>query len=129
MIIGAHSILYSRKAEADREFLSHVIGLPSVDVGGGWLIFGLPPSEVAVHPSRRSGRHEFYLLCDKIEDFILDMKKQNVRCSRAQQLTWGYLTRITLPGGGKLGVYQPLHKRPKSPRTGRRNRSSKSGRK
>lgn len=127
MIIGAHSILYSRRPEADREFLSQVVGLSSVDAGGGWLIFGLPPSELAVHPARRSGRQEFYLLCENIEDFILDMKKGNVRCSPVQQLTWGYLTHVMMPGGGKLGVYQPLHRRPRPQRGGRRQASKRSG--
>ena len=113
MIIGAHVILYSRKAEADRKFLSSVMRFPSVDVGGGWLIFGLPPSEVAIHPAQRSGRQEFYLMCEDVEDFISDMRTRGLRCSRVRQLSWGRLTKITLPGGGRIGVYQPLHKRPR----------------
>ena len=127
MIIGTHTILYSRNPDADRKFLSRVIGLPSVDQGGGWLIFALPPSEVAVHPAPRSGRQEFYLLCRKIEDFLQDMREQGVRCSRARRLSWGFLTYVNLPGGGKLGVYQPLHKRPRPVVRGTRARTSRTG--
>ncbi len=112
MIIGAHSILYSRDAEADRAFLRDVLKLRGVDAGGGWLIFGLPPSEVAVHPSERNDVHEFYLMCDDIEAFIAKMKKQGVVCSVVQRLAWGLLTHVRLPGGGRLGVYQPRHPRP-----------------
>jgi len=114
MIIGAHSILYSARPEADRAFLRDVLGLPSVDVGDEWLIFGLPPAEVAVHPSEENDVHEFYLMCDDAEAFVADMEKRNVPCAPAQNLGWGILTHVTLPGGGKLGVYQPLHARPKS---------------
>jgi hypothetical protein len=114
MIIGAHSILYSARPEADRAFLRDVLGLPSVDVGDEWLIFGLPPAEVAVHPSEENDVHEFYLMCDDAEAFVADMEKRNVPCAPAQNLGWGILTQVTLPGGGKLGVYQPLHARPKA---------------
>ena len=113
MIIGAHSILYSRDPEADRAFLRDVLEFPSVDVGGGWLIFGLPPAEVAVHPSRKNDVHEFYLMCDDVKAFRAQMKKQGVECAPVQSLGWGVLTQVTLPGGGKLGVYEPRHARPK----------------
>ena len=112
MIIGAHSIIYSTNAEADRAFLREVLRLPNVDVGGGWLIFGLPPAEVAVHPSGENDIHEFYLMCDDIETLIADMKKHNIACTAVQKLDWGLLTQVTLPGGGKLGIYQPRHARP-----------------
>jgi hypothetical protein len=114
VITGAHSIVYSKRPEADRKFLRDVLGLPHVDVGEGWLIFGLPPSEVAVHPSSKNDLHEFYLMCDDVEAFIASMKKHKVACSAARDLGWGILTQITLPGGGKLGVYQARHARPKS---------------
>jgi hypothetical protein len=114
MIIGAHSILYSSRPEADRAFLRDVLGLPSVDVGEGWMIFGLPPAEVAVHPSEENDVHEFYLMCDDAEVFIAEMTKRSVACAPAQNLGWGVLTQVTLPGGGKLGVYQPLHARPRA---------------
>jgi hypothetical protein len=113
MIIGAHSIIYSTKPEADRALLRDVLKLPNVDVGEGWLIFGLPPAEVAVHPSDKNNVHEFYLMCDDIQAFIADMKKHRVACDGMQDLRWGVLTHVTLPGGGKLGVYQPRHARPK----------------
>jgi hypothetical protein len=113
MIIGAHSIIYSKRPEADRAFLLKVLRLPSVDVGGGWLIFGLPPAEVAVHPSDENDVHEFYLMCDDVETFIDEMKAQQIECAPVQNLGWGLLTQLTLPGGGKLGVYQPRHARPK----------------
>jgi hypothetical protein len=112
MIIGAHSIIYSKNSEADRAFLRDVLKLPNVDVGGGWLIFGLPPAEVAVHPSEDNDVHEFYLMCDDIEGFIAEMRKNNISCEPLHKQDWGLLTQIILPGGGKLGVYQPRHARP-----------------
>lgn len=113
MIIGAHSIIYSRNPEADRAFLKDVLQLTNVDVGHGWIIFGLPPSEVAVHPGEKNDVHEFYLMSNDIESFVAEMKKHNIDCSPTQQMGWGLLTQVTLPGGGKLGVYQPRHERPK----------------
>jgi hypothetical protein len=112
MITGAHSIIYSTNADADREFFRDVLRLTSVDVGDGWLIFGLPPAEVAVHPSEKDDIHEFYLMCDDVEAFIAEMEKKGVACGAVQDMGWGVLTQLTLPGGGKLGVYQPRHARP-----------------
>ena len=114
MITGAHSIIYSTRPEADRAFLRDVLKLTHVDVGGGWLIFGLPPAEVAVHPSDENDVHEFYLMCADVEALIGEMKKRNIDCSPVHNQGWGLLTLITLPGGGKLGVYQPRHARPKT---------------
>jgi hypothetical protein len=113
MIVGAHSILYSRQAEADREFLRDVVGLPHVDVGGGWLIFGLPPAEVAVHPGDENDVHEFYLMCDDVAKFVSRLAKLGVVCAPIQSMGWGQLTHVTLPGGGRLGVYQARHARPR----------------
>jgi len=113
MITGAHSILYSSDPDADRAFLRDVLELPSVDVGGGWLIFGLPPAEVAVHPTEdENGAHELFLMCDDAESFAAAMRKRGVACAPVQNAGWGLLTSVTLPGGGKLGVYQPRHARP-----------------
>jgi len=112
MITGAHSIIYSTDAEADRAFLRDVLGLRGVDVGGGWLIFGLPPSEVAVHPAERSAGHELYLLCDDVAASVADMETRGVPCTPVPDRRWGLLTEVTLPGGGKLGVYEPRHARP-----------------
>ncbi len=123
MITGAHSIIYSRKPEADRAFLRDVLRLPHVDVGDSWLIFGLPPAEVAVHPSRKNDLHEFYFICEDAKAFVSAMARHGVPCSPVQNLGWGLLTRVTLPGGGTLGVYEPRHARPKGARPRRRPES------
>ena len=114
MIIGAHSILYSKNPEGDRTFLRDVLRLPNVDVGDGWLIFGLPPSEVAVHPSEKNDVHEFYLMCADIEVFVAELQKRGATCGPVMDRGWGLLTQVGLPGGGKLGVYEPRHARPKA---------------
>ena len=112
MIIGAHSIIYSTNPDADRAFLRDVLELTHVDVGDGWLIFGLPPAEVAVHPSDKNDVHEFYLLCDDVEALVTQMKGRGIASSPVQDEGWGLITQLTLPGGGKLGIYQPRHARP-----------------
>ncbi len=114
-IIGAHTIIFSTKPEEDRALLQEILGLPSVDAGDGWLIFGLPPAELAIHPYKRNNVHKFYLMCDDIEKFIVKMKQRGIACDEVVRAEWGLLTYITLPGGGKLGVYQPLHNRPSDP--------------
>lgn len=111
MINGAHVIIYSKNAEADRAFLD-MIGLGSVDVGNGWLIFALPPSEAAVHPSDENDKHELYLMCDDVDAEIRRLNRLGVACESVSAQGWGRLTRITLPGGGKLGMYEPRHARP-----------------
>ena len=113
MISGAHSILYSTDAEADRAFLRDVLGFESADAGDGWLVFALPPAELAAHPSDTGDRYELYLMCDDVEGFMAEMKTAGVVCGPAMDRDWGRLTQVTLPGGGKLGVYQPRHARPK----------------
>jgi hypothetical protein len=117
MIIGAHSIVYSKSPQADRDFLRDVLGLPHVDVGEGWLIFGLPPSEVAVHPSEKNDVHEFYLMCTDVAAFIAAVEARGIQCGPVRDQGWGLLTQVTLPGGGKLGVYQPRHARPRPMKT------------
>jgi hypothetical protein len=112
MITGAHSIIYSTNAEADRAFLRDVLKLTHVDVGHGWLIFGLPPAEIAVHPAEANDIHEFYLMCDDLIGFISELEKHKVIFDPVQDLRYGLVTQLTLPGGGKLGVYQPRHARP-----------------
>ena len=114
MLIGAHSIIYSTRPEADRAFLRDVLGLPHVDVGEGWLIFGLPPAEVAVHPSDVNDVHEFYLMCDDIAALVAEMGRRDIACAPVQDQGWGLLTQVVLPGGGKLGIYEPRHGRPES---------------
>ena len=114
MIIGGHSIIYSTHPEADRAFLRDVLKLTHVDAGHGWLIFGLPPAELAVHPSKQNNLHEFYLLCDNVNAFTSEMKKHNIAFDPVQDQGYGLITHVTLPGGGRLGVYQPRHARPKA---------------
>ena len=121
MLTVAHWIIYSTNPEADRAFLRDVLGLPHVDVGRGWLIFGLPPAEVAVHPSEKNNIHELYFMCDDIETFVARMKAHVIECAAVKDAGWGLLTHITLPGGGKIGVYQPRHPRPPAMITGSSN--------
>ena len=112
MINGIHAIIYSKDAERLRSFFRDVLDLPSVDAGRGWLVFALPPAELAVHPSEESSHHELYLMCDDIKKFIEEVGKHNISCSEPQDQGWGILSSLILPGGGALGVYQPRHQRP-----------------
>jgi hypothetical protein len=112
MINGGHVIIYSKDSDADRAFLKNILKLKHVDVGHGWLIFALPPSEIAVHPSDANDLHEFYFMCDDLDAEIRDLKKAGVGCSAPEMQGWGRSTRIKLPGGGELGLYQPRHARP-----------------
>ena len=110
LISGAHVIIYSRDADADRAFFKDVLGLESVDSGGGWLIFALPPSEVAFHPTEEEGRHELYLLCDDIEATAKELERKGVRVKRPfDEARWGRVTELSLPGGGRVGLYEPKH--------------------
>jgi hypothetical protein len=119
LVTGAHSILYSRDAEADRQFLKSVFRFPSVDAGGGWLIFGLPTSELAVHPSSRNSHFEFYLMCEDVATLMQDLRRQGIRCSPVRHHDWGSITKVRLPGGGALPVYEPKHPRPRPVRVSR----------
>jgi catechol 2,3-dioxygenase-like lactoylglutathione lyase family enzyme len=112
MISGAHVVIYSRDAEADRTFLRDVLGFPHVDVGHGWLIFALPPSEVAVHPAETGGSEQLYLLCDDLDATMAVLADKGVACGAIETPRWGKVTQINLPGGGKLGLYEPRHARP-----------------
>jgi hypothetical protein len=109
MISGAHMIIYSTDADADRTFFRDVLRFPSVDAGEGWLIFELPPAEIAVHPAAKNDSHEVYLICEDVEAAIQDLKSHNVACTPVADEGWGLLTHVTLPGGGTLGLYQPRH--------------------
>ena len=109
MIFGAHVIVYSKDAAADRAFLQQVLGLSFVDAGHGWLIFALPPAEVAVHPAEENGRHELYFMCDDLMAEISALGEKGVACSEVQDARWGSITHIRLPGGGEVGLYQPKH--------------------
>ena len=109
MITGLHTIIYSKDAEADREFFRDVLGFKSIDIGHGWLIFKMPPAELAFHPTDEAEMHEVYFTCDDIKKTIADLEKKKVKCSKVHEERWGSLISITLPGGGKLGIYQPKH--------------------
>lgn len=112
MINGGHIIVYSTDAEADRAFIRDVLKFKYVDVNKGWLIFKLPPTELAVHPSDENDMHEFYLITDDLDTEIRALRKAGVECDDVSQQRWGQSTRISLPGGGTLGLYQPRHERP-----------------
>ena len=108
MITGAHTIVFSEDAEADRAFFRDVLKFDHVDAGGGWLIFGLPPAEVAVHPEATPGA-QLYLMCDDLPAEIARLTELGVQCSEVEEARWGSLTAIRMPGGGDLGLYQPRH--------------------
>lgn len=111
MINGVHTIIYTKDPDADRAFFRDVLEFPNIDIGGGWLLFEVPPSEIAFHPSDNNDVHELYFMCDDIEAFVTEMSKHDVSCTDLQHERWGLLTHVTLPGGGRIGVYQPLHER------------------
>jgi len=123
MLIGAHSIIYSKNANADRAFFRDVLQLAHVDAGDGWLIFTLPPAEIAVHPADFNDSQELYLMVQDIERFVGQMREHKIACTQVEAHDWGLVTRMTLPGGGRIGVYQPRHRRPKP--MGRRRTSEK----
>lgn len=108
MVFGAHFIMYSSDADADRSFLAEVFGFESIDAGGGWLIFALPPAEVAVHPAETPAA-ELYLMCDDLSAEMRSLADRGVVCSDIEEARWGSVTKIPLPGGGELGLYQPRH--------------------
>jgi len=112
MINGAHVIIYSRNADADRTLIKDVLKFKHIDVHGGWLIFKLPPSELAVHPSDENDLHEFYLMTDDLDLEIKTLNKAGVEFDSVSQQSWGRSTRIRLPGGGTFGLYEPRHARP-----------------
>jgi catechol 2,3-dioxygenase-like lactoylglutathione lyase family enzyme len=112
MINGAHVVIYSKDADADRAFFRDILKFDHVDAGQGWLIFKLPPCEIAMHPSGENDKHQFYLMCDDVDAEIARLASAGVPCEPVTEVGWGRLTGITLPGGGKLGMYQPRHARP-----------------
>ena len=109
MISGTHVIVYSKNAEADRAFFRDVLEFKSVDAGHGWLIFALPPAEAAFHPSDENGVHELYFMCDDLKAEMASLAKKDVKCSEVQEARWGSITKMRLPGGGEVGLYQPKH--------------------
>jgi catechol 2,3-dioxygenase-like lactoylglutathione lyase family enzyme len=109
MISGTHVVVYSKDVEADRAFLRDTLGFKSVDGGHGWLIFALPPAEAAFHPSDENGVHEVYFMCDDLNAEMASLAKKHVACSAVQEARWGSITKMRLPGGGEIGLYQPKH--------------------
>jgi catechol 2,3-dioxygenase-like lactoylglutathione lyase family enzyme len=108
MIFGAHLLLFSQDADADRSFLSDVLGLDSVDAGGGWLIFALPPAEMAVHPAEGGGA-ALYFMCDDLTAEMQSLADRGVLLTEVEEERWGSVTKIRLPSGGEVGLYQPRH--------------------
>jgi hypothetical protein len=102
-------IVYSKDAEADRVFFRDVLGFASVDAGQGWLIFAMPPAEAAIHPSDANDIHELYFICDDLKAEMSSLSEKGVQCSDVQEARWGSITKIQLPSGGKVGLYQPKH--------------------
>jgi len=109
MISAAHVVVYTRDADADRLFFRDVLGFKSVDAGHGWLIFALPPTETAFHPADENAGHELYFICDDLNAEIASLAAKGVTCSAVQEARWGSITKIRLPGGGAVGLYQPRH--------------------
>ncbi len=110
MINGAHVVVYSADADADRDFFRDVLGFAHVDAGGGWLIFKLPPAEMALHPTEGDPSHEMFLMCDDVEATMAELAAAGVECTRpVSEERWGLVTSFRLPGGGRVGLYQPLH--------------------
>ena len=109
MIFGAHFVLYSKKAEEDRVFFRDVLGFKSIDAGHGWLIFALPPAEAAFHPSNENDGQELFFLCNDLKAEMANLAKKGVQCSKVEEARWGSITKMRLPGGGAVGLYQPKH--------------------
>lgn len=118
MIRGAHILLYSEDAEADRTFFREILDLPCIDAGHGWLIFALPPAEAAIHPvdggsqGGEAGKlldATLYLMCDDLDALLASLKKKHVECAKIERQRWGITTTVPLPSGGTLGLYQPTH--------------------
>jgi len=109
VLTGAHVVIHSKDAEADRGFFRDVLGLPAVDAGRGWLIFALPAAEAAFHPGEENDRHELYFLCDDVQAAMGSLAAKGVACGPAVEEAWGIRTTLALPGGGRIGLYQPKH--------------------
>jgi len=113
VITGAHTIIFTADPEGARTLFADVLGLPSVDAGGGWLIFALPPSELALHPVDAGPRHELFLMCDRIEETVDELQHKGVQFTRPiGDEPWGRITAFRLPGGEELALYEPRHPSP-----------------
>ena len=113
MINGLHAIVFSPQAQRVRAFFADVLGMPSVDAGGGWPVFALPPAELAVHPADGAAHHELYLMCDDIDATLSELRSKGVEVAReVSEQRWGLLAAIRLPDGSELPIYEPRHPRP-----------------
>lgn len=112
MINGTHVVFYSRDPQADRAFFREVLKFPWVDAGHGWLIFAMPPLEAAFHDSEQNDRHELFFMCDDLVLTLRDLSLKGIQTSEISEQRWGKLARLTLPGGGSIGIYEPRHARP-----------------
>lgn len=108
-ITGLHAIIHARADDATRAFLRDVLALPFVDAGHGWLIFAAPPAELAVHPTDDASHHELYLMCEDLDATIAELNAKGVRTHPVTEQRWGRLTRVEIPGGDSLGMYEPKH--------------------
>ena len=116
MINGVHAVVFSREADKVRAFLADVLGLAAVDAGGGWLIFALPPAELAVHPVDGDGHHELYLMCDDIHATLAELRGKGVEVAReVSDQRWGLMAAIRLPDGSEFPIYEPRHPSPLRP--------------
>jgi catechol 2,3-dioxygenase-like lactoylglutathione lyase family enzyme len=109
MISGAHVIIYSRDVDADRAFFRDVLQFPAVDAGRGWLIFALPPAEVAMHPAEGNPSHELYLMCPDLKAVLASLQTKQVRFEPPAEARWGTVVHLELPSGARIGLYQPKH--------------------
>jgi catechol 2,3-dioxygenase-like lactoylglutathione lyase family enzyme len=113
VITGAHAVMFTRDADALRAFLRDVLAFDSVDAGGGWLIFALPPAELAAHPGDGDPSIELYLMCDDVEATVAELERKGVEFTRpVSDEGWGLVTAMRVPGGGELGLYEPRHPTP-----------------
>jgi predicted enzyme related to lactoylglutathione lyase len=116
VITGMHAIVFSQEAEKTRAFFADVLGLSSVDAGGGWPIFALPPAELAVHPADGDSRHQLYLMCDDIHATLAELQRKGAEV--AQEVSdegWGLLAAVRLPDGSEFPIYEPRHPSPIRP--------------
>lgn len=109
MLTGAHVVVYSKDADADRAFFRDVLGFRCVDAGHGWLIFAVPTGEVAFHPHEQNNKHELFFMCDDLKKDVATLIKKGAQVGETSEERWGTRTTIALPGGGEIGLYEPKH--------------------
>ncbi|HLY36581.1 MAG TPA: extradiol dioxygenase [Candidatus Binatia bacterium] len=125
MLVGVHTVVRSANPDADRAFLRDVLGLAGIDAGGGYHIFGLPPAELSVHEAEGGAGTDLFLMCADVAGFVAAMRERDIPCPEPNDVGWGVLTQITLPGGARVAVYEPRHERPAAKRKARSSRRRK----